>query len=462
MASVTKRGDSYVVRYIYLNDQGERCSGWETFKTDEEAKNRKITIEAELRNGTFLVPNQITVRELFEQWLPIQSRKHKWAPATYVGTAAQAQNLILPYIGNLEVQKVRSYHIEKLYSILSQTPCGLYVQGERQELTEKQKKRLLSGTTIHEVHTLLRTVFSYAVDWNIINKSPVPRDGPKTSTEERKIWDEETVAQALKDIDDPMLHLAVHLTFVGALRQGELLGLTPEDLDYEAANGRGTISISKTLQRIPKEALTKVRIDESYRVLEDKRECSSTSLILKPTKTKKSKRVIFMTGPLKKELKSWIARLEREEKNAGESYRNSGMLFRLPNGTAVESTFLRKRFERWQEEHPEYEKIVFHGLRHSSATYQLEVSGGDIKAVQGNTGHAQAGILVDTYAHIQNRARIDLAARIESDFYSAEENNTPVHKPAISSAKMSFSDILELIQQADPAQKKQLTLALLA
>ena len=140
----------------------------------------------------------------------------------------------------------------------------------------------------------------------------------------------------------------------------------------------------------------------------------------------------------------------------------SGMLFRPPNGMAVESTFLRKRFERWQEEHPGYEKIVFHGLRHSSATYQLEVSGGDIKAVQGNIGHAQAGILVDTYAHIQNRACIDLAARIEQDFYSAEENDTPVHNPTESTEKMSFSDILELIQQADPAQKKQLTLALLA
>ena len=95
-------------------------------------------------------------------------------------------------------------------------------------------------------------------------------------------------------------------------------------------------------------------------------------------------------------------------------------------------------------------------------TYQLEVSGGDIKAVQGNTGHAQAGILVNTYAHIQNQARIELAARIERDFYPAEEKETPVHNPTIRTEKMSFSDILELIQQADPAQKKQLTLALLA
>ena len=32
--------------------------------------------------------------------------------------------------------------------------------------------------------------------------------------------------------------------------------------------------------------------------------------------------------------------------------------------------------------HPEFEKIVFHGLRHSSATYQLMISGGDVKTVQ--------------------------------------------------------------------------------
>ena len=49
--------------------------------------------------------------------------------------------------------------------------------------------------------------------------------------------------------------------------------------------------------------------------------------------------------------------------------------------------------------HSEFEKIVFHGLRHSSATYQLLQSGGDFKTVQDSTGHATAGMLMDTYAH---------------------------------------------------------------
>ena len=44
---------------------------------------------------------------------------------------------------------------------------------------------------------------------------------------------------------------------------------------------------------------------------------------------------------------------------------------------------------------------MFHGLRHSSATYQLLQSDGDFKSVQGNTGHATAAVLMGTYAHLQ-------------------------------------------------------------
>ena len=41
-----------------------------------------------------------------------------------------------------------------------------------------------------------------------------------------------------------------------------------------------------------------------------------------------------------------------------------------------------KWYRTWRVEHPEFTRIVFHGLRHSSATYQLMISGGDVKTVQ--------------------------------------------------------------------------------
>ena len=97
---------------------------------------------------------------------------------------------------------------------------------------------------------------------------------------------------------------------------------------------------------------------------------------------------------------------------------------------------LTKWYRMWRAEHSEFEKIVFHGLRHSSATYQLLQSGGDFKSVQGNTGHATATVLMDTYAHTQDKPRLELAEKIEADFYSQDvagakpqeppENKTPV------------------------------------
>ena len=73
MASIMKRGDSYSVRYKYKDHSGKPCEGWESFKTRKEAQERKITVEKELLDGTFLVPDTITVEEMLYKWIPIQS-----------------------------------------------------------------------------------------------------------------------------------------------------------------------------------------------------------------------------------------------------------------------------------------------------------------------------------------------------------------------------------------------------
>jgi len=95
-----------------------------------------------------------------------------------------------------------------------------------------------------------------------------------------------------------------------------------------------------------------------------------------------------MTSALKEELKKWLKQLAADERKDPARYHDSGMLFRLPNDLAVEPVLIRKKFLKRQDAHPEFPRIVFHGLRHSSATYQLMISGGDVKAVQGTAGHA--------------------------------------------------------------------------
>ena len=99
-----------------------------------------------------------------------------------------------------------------------------------------------------------------------------------------------------KDYTNKSLHMDSNLA---TIREGEILGLQPSDLDFDAADGRGTISVSKTMQRANKGALEKLDPNQVYHTFPDRREGSKSSLILKKPKTKKSNRVLYMTKPLK-------------------------------------------------------------------------------------------------------------------------------------------------------------------
>ena len=67
--------------------------------------------------------------------------------------------------------------------------------------------------------------------------------------------------------------------------------------------------------------------------------------------------------------------------------------------------------------------VVFHSLPHTSVTYKLKLSGGDIKAVQGDSGHAQADMVTEEYGHIIDEDRRKNAEMMENAFYNKENLN---------------------------------------
>jgi hypothetical protein len=89
------------------------------------------------------------------------------------------------------------------------------------------------------------------------------------------------------------------------------------------------------------------------------------------------------------------------------------------------------------------------------------ISGGDIKAVQGTTGHASADMLVNTYAHIQQSSRVELGKKFESGFYAKPDATSPQAAPAAGKPTISMTALLELLKDADPEMKAKLRLALL-
>ena len=63
-------------------------------------------------------------------------------------------------------------------------------------------------------------------------------------------------------------------------------------------------------------------------------------------------------------------------------------------------------------------------MRHCSASLKLQIGGGNIKAVQGDTGHSQSRMVTDLYAHTHNEDRRRLAQKVEEDFFQKRPSET--------------------------------------
>ena len=91
--------------------------------------------------------------------------------------------------------------------------------------------------------------------------------------------------------------------------------------------------------------------------------------------------------------------------------------------------------------------MVFHSLRHSSITYKLKLTGGDIKAVQGDSGHSQAQMVTDQYSHILDESRKDNARLLENAFYRANDPEPRKKEETNESAKANAQPDPEVIKQ---------------
>ena len=91
--------------------------------------------------------------------------------------------------------------------------------------------------------------------------------------------------------------------------------------------------------------------------------------------------------------------------------------------------------------------VVFHSLRHSSTTYKLKLNHGDIKATQGDTGHAQPDMVTEVYAHILDEDRKVNAQRFEAGFYSRADLRGLEQSFRTQTVQQPGMDIVQLLVQ---------------
>ena len=129
----------------------------------------------------------------------------------------------------------------------------------------------------------------------------------------------------------------------------------------------------------------------------------------------------------------------------GSEYQDYNLVIAQNNGRPCEPRLISKLFNDMIQKHS-LRPVVFHSLRHSSTSLKLRISGGDIKAVQGDTGHAQANMVTDVYSHIMNDDRKRLAAKMDSQFFAVEEKEaaSPVTDPAVAALMQLMKNSPEL------------------
>lgn len=417
MASIVKRKKKYSVVYSYFDENGKKHQKWETFDNNAEAKRRKAEIESELANGTFTIPTAKTVNDLLDDYFAIYG-VNNWAMSTYESRRNLMSHYVRPLIGEMQLSALNTRVMDQFYRSLQKVKPVMVNNVQ-------PKSEFLTAHTVREIHKILRTAFNQAVKWELIPKNPVVNATlPKEEHVPRNIWTADTLFKALDVCDDEMLLLAINLAFSCSLRMGEMLALTWDCIDIapeSIESGRASIYVNKELQRVNRDAMDK--LDERGVILKFPPAFASTHtrLVLKEPKTKTSVRRIYLPKTVAEMLEERRKEIEELKDLFGDEFLDFDLVFCSSNGRPVESQIINRAFNKLIKDNG-FPKVVFHSLRHTSITYKLKLNGGDMKSVQGDSGHAQLKMVADVYSHIIDDDRRLNAQRFEETFYSGRSN----------------------------------------
>jgi integrase len=185
------------------------------------------------------------------------------------------------------------------------------------------------------------------------------------------------------------------------------------------------LQIDSQLQRISKKTyeVLQRKKDQIRLVFPAFKHNPQTMLVLKTLKTKSSERVIWIPPTTAAVL--WKLKKQQDElKEAlGDEYQDFDMVIAQSNGRPIEGGNISAMFNQLIEEN-ELPKVEFHSLRHLSTTVKLIISKGDVKSVRGETGHSQSKMVTDTYAHILDGNRRNMAKKFEKSFYNEENGES--------------------------------------
>lgn len=445
MASIVKRGKTYSIVY-YEGEGKNKHQVWESGLSYNAARSRKAQLEYEMAQNVHVEKSDLTVNDFLHEFIKKYGEK-RWVASTYDGNVGLIENYVYPYLGDKMLRSIRTKTVDDYYHFLLFKAEPVTNQG-------KPKRERITPSTIHDIHKVLRCAFNQAVKWEYIAKNPfLNATLPEHKEKKRAALTPEQLYKVMEFTDRPdiydyyLMHCAIHLAFACSMRGGEVGGAQWSRLSDQM------LYMDRVIDRVDKKLADSLsKMDIMYR-FPNLYPGTRTVIVLKQPKTEGSIRNVYIPETVLQKLKVLRQMQDRLKLELGnDGYMDYDLIICQANGRPIMTEHLNKRFKEILEAMGEPginpEEIVFHSIRHTSAGVKLRLSGGDLKAVQGDGGWSTPDMVTKRYAHILDEDRRTLAAEMEKQFYQTAGNldaPKPVEQPAPAAPVIDASALATLL-----------------
>lgn len=329
---------------------GRRLSN--TTRTKQEGLTWIHDTRDQITKGLTFKATDTKLKEFLSEWLKTVALSN--SKSTHVIYGWTVRKHITPFIGEIRLMDLKPDQVQRYYH-------RLQADG-------------LSNHAVHVSHKILRTALNHAVKLGLVGRNPcsgaVP---PKPEHVEMKFYDDQQVKLLLKTalkIEDrfyPLYYLAIHT----GMRQGELLGLKWEDIDWKLKS----IQVKRQVKHFKGENFTFTEV-----------------------KSKSGNRTIRLGKQALAVLKDHQREQQLLLNSSGSAWANLNLVFPSSVGTPVTASNIRRAFRKLLEASG-LPKIRFHDLRHTAASLMLN-HGIPVLIVSKRLGHSKPSITIDVYGHL--------------------------------------------------------------
>ncbi len=249
----------------------------------------------------------------------------------------------------------------------------------------------LSPRSVRYVHLTISQALKQALlDGDLPRNVAASVKPPKEERREMRVLaPEETMRLLRAAAGDRLAGLWTLAVYTGC-REGELLGLKWQDVNWVAA----TVTVQRNLTRVKGKAPT-----------------------LRDPKTHAGLRTLPLSATALAALRAHRAEQNVDRLALGEDYADHGLIFATHTGTPLLARNVIRAFKALLARVGLPRSVRVHDLRHTTAT-MLIASGTDIATTARILGHATPQVTATVYAHVLPRATAQATERLEEAFRS--------------------------------------------